>query len=173
MKKNNELEISKKEELIFDNIYLADKIVQKTLPISQNEFYKDYIIGNQTIIRIPNQKQIKKFWILSPQIVDNEEKSIEAIEVNQRKASMTFIIYRETKTSSLMMVTFDSLACTWDVRYNLEMQNIPSNLNHSLQLLQNKKFDGVDGLLYSETFRTMIDDVNHLYEKKSKNTYEK
>lgn len=153
-----------KDDEILANIYQTDKVVKKTYPIIDSKDYKDYLIGRETVVRIPKNQKTKQYWILSPQIVSNEERSIELIEVDQKKASITFTVVKDEIILPLIQSTFDSITNTWDVRLPL-YDNKPSNLEDSLNTIEHKKILFQDGILYSETFKTMISDINQLYQK--------
>ncbi|MBR2828105.1 MAG: hypothetical protein IKE70_02610 [Bacilli bacterium] len=156
---------SEKDDEILENIYQTDKTVKNLYPISEDKDYKDYLIGKETIVKIPKNSKGKKYWILSPQLVSKEEKSIELIEVDQKKANITFSIVKDEIIIPLITSTFDTITNTWDVRLPLYDKNIPSNLDNSLKTIEHEKIVRNDGILYSETFKTMISDINQLYQK--------
>ena len=155
---------NEKDDEIFDNIYQTDKVVKKGFPTIESKDYKDYLIGRETVVRTPKNQKIKRYWILSPQIVSSEEKSTEIIEINQKEASITFTVLKDEFVIPLIQSTFDSITNTWDVRLPL-YDNKPSNLEDSLNTMEHKKILMQDGILYSETFKTMIADINQLYQK--------
>lgn len=157
MKKNE------KENIIISNIYQADKTVSKDYPINKTEKYNDYLIGQTTFIRIPNNKMEKKYFILSPQSVESREKSLEVIEVNQNNSLISFYIKKEDSKLLLGTISFDSITKNWDVRSNFEGANIPTSLEELLKEIELKSIFENDGIIYSETFNRMISDINNLY----------
>ena len=154
------------DDNILNNLYQSDKNVLKEYPLMRTEQYKDYLIGKETVIRIPTKKETKRFFILSPQIVDSLEKSLVIIKVNQNDGSITFMLNNGEETTKLISATFDTITNTWDVRNQLEKYNKPSNLEESFNELSNTIVNNNDGIIYSETYKTMIDDVNRLYQKR-------
>lgn len=153
------------ENIIISNIYQADKTVSKEFPTSKKEKYDDYLIGQYTFIRIPRNKNEKRYFIISPQSVESKEKSLEVIEVNQTIPSISFYLKKEDSKIVLGKISFDSITKNWDVRSNLVKENIPTTLEELLNEIEMKTIFENDGIIYSETFNTMIDDINNLYKK--------
>ena len=154
----------KEDNNILENIYMTDKNVSKCFALNETSRYKDYLIGNETIVRLPKDKDLKRYYIIAPQTVDSEEESLEIIEVNQNMAKISFLINKDNYYHLLITASFDSLSKSWDVRKIHGKNRIPTNIEEALSEIESMNPFGEDGIIYSETFRKMMSDSNKLQE---------
>ena len=158
---------NEKDDEILNNIFMLEKNKDKLFKFSEEPTHECFYIGNNSFLKTPTEKSDKIFLIISPQTVEKDEGGIGLIIVDKEKAAISFFGVNTNNSELLFNASFDSNTFTWDVRNQIsEEKNKPSNIDSTLDEIENNKVLGVDGLLYSETIRGMISEIMDSYKTK-------
>ena len=170
MKLSNSEEITRRDDNILENMYLVNKNKSKLIKMG-NELIPNiihYCISGNTYLKSPKDENTKEFVIVSHQTVDPFSRGVGFIKVNTNEARISFIALNGRYDELLLDAVFDSNTRSWDVRNHINVKNKPSNIYDTLDEVENNLILGEDGIIYSELFRNMIDDINNIYRKEPK-----
>lgn len=152
------------DDVILNELYLG-KHRAKTFPYfieTKNYIYYLQDDDPTIIVRVEKRLSSSEFIIVGfnqQHDADEEYASRTKIVVNTSDAKMS-MFGEISQTEPVMEATFDSLTDTWDVRYNLDVKNEPSNLTEALE--KYKKRDPIHGPQLEKT----INDANTLFKTK-------
>ena len=111
------------------------------------------------IVRFPNDKDIDKFKLICPQLIDFDIKGL--VEINIDKESKTILAKAKTYDKNENLFTSKLDNNNWNLYDN--NGNIENNIEELIKNLENKKVCNTDGLLFSETLKIIFSDIKDVY----------
>lgn len=122
------------DDLVLNEIYLGNYRAKTFTNFVETDNYIYYLSSNnpEFLVRVNKNEKIKEFTIIGFNPDKNTlptSHSKIVVETDVPKITMFGELHQ---TKPVITSTFDSLTATWDVRYNLDTDNEPSNLTDAL-----------------------------------------
>ena len=119
-------------------IYLTNKKTDYMTLLYKNLNEERYSLGNDTILIRSLNNNDASFVLIDLSKKENE--TIDEIYINPSKTSILFNIKYLEKNETKIKVRYDNIEKNWDVRYIDNGKEVLSNLEESLNYLENKSF---------------------------------
>ena len=119
--------------------------------------------GSSQIITDENEDN---FLLVCPQLVEPDKKGL-AVMVGYKSKKMLDFYAMNDGRQELLCSAQKNNENSWIIKDERNKVDV-SDMDKVLEKIENSKVLGEDGILYSETIKTMIDDIKNVYKNNNK-----